>query len=234
MTSAPRVTRGRVMNDAAAVAVALGAFPAAAVLPHAYGLPGDPADRLMAAGRRVALRDDGTLCLDGDPVTPDDLAAAAAGLPALPRGRALDQGKMTLRGPCPGCGQDTACGWVERTPQGWRDVRSGPTPCTGCRASAITGAASPDAPCTLAGAAQDAARDLAGTPASPRPAAAVLGAPGLSPASVPVEVRDGALYVNGAAVAEGIDPAAVVVLGRRVCAGGRQVATLTPPSEGDL
>jgi hypothetical protein len=253
------------MTADAAVAVVLGAFPGATALPRAYGPPGDPVDRLMAAGRRVSLRD-GALCLDGDPVSPEALAAAAAELPAR-GGRGLDMSNLAVRGPCPSCGQPTICGWAERAPGGgWREVRSDPTPCTECRAvhdgpvwavrprvvltedsarleggyaapwwAARAGewAAPRNAPSAVGGLAQDAAGDPTGTSGYPPAAAVVLGsysaAPataGPSPASVPVEVRDGALYVNGAAVAEGIDPAAVVVLGRRVCVGGRQVGTL--------
>jgi hypothetical protein len=135
--------------SADALAVVLGAFPGAVVMPHDYGRPDDPINRLMAARRRVALRD-GVWHLDGAPVSAEALAAAA-GLPAPPPGAAPPS----------------------------------PTPSK---------------------------RNRAAEPAAERQPA-TRGGP--LPASLP----------------PGIDPAAVVVLGRRVFADGRQVATLTPPTE---
>jgi hypothetical protein len=41
-----------------------------------------------------------------------------------------------------------------------------------------------------------------------------------------VQIRDGALYVDGAAVAAGVTPADVTMFGRRVFVRGRQVAEL--------
>jgi hypothetical protein len=207
------VTAGR-----GALAVVLGQFPGAAVLAHDYG-PGGPADRLMAAGRHVALRD-GVLLLDKAPVTAEALEAAAADLPGRGTGRALDTSRLTLRGPCPECGQDTACGWVEHDGHGWREIRDDPTPCTACRCAAMAGMppgqdATP-APAAATPAAGRRPADGSGHPGRQRPSESAT-APRLAPlpASLPPDV----------------DPAAVVVFGRRVFAGGRQVATLAPPGE---
>lgn len=203
--------------------------------------------------------------------------------------RALDTSDLTLRGPCPSCGQPTPCGWRERDGQSgrWRDVRSDPTPCADCRtahaaageptwsvpprvvwgsggprledgrpaswwlanagqwaagavpengpraararaqdgpAGSAAGSSDPPAPAAVSGphrapppSPNPSKRNRAAEPAAGRPAATRGG---------PVEVRAGVLYVNGAAVASGVDPAAVTVLGRRVCVGGRQVAEL--------
>lgn len=203
--------------------------------------------------------------------------------------RGLDLSDMTLRGPCPSCGQPTPCGWRERDRLSgrWRDVRSDPTPCTDCRtaraaagesvwevrprpswidgaarleggvpaswwlANAGQWAAAPvpqDSPVPASAHAQDGAAGSAAGSSDPPGPAAVSGPHRAAPPSptpskrngaaepaaerppatrgTAVEVRAGVLYVNGAAVASGVDPAAVTVLGRRVCVGGRQVAEL--------
>lgn len=116
---------------------------------------------------------------------------------------------------CPDCGRATVCGYRSGS-AGW--LVWPPGRCSGCRASgAVTAPGGPPS--------------LAGAVGHPRPPAAVLAplsaaAPAAEPEPGPVQIRDGALYVNGAAVAEGVTPADVSLLGRRVFVRGRQVAAL--------
>ena len=208
-----------------------------------YGPPGDPVSAVMRAGRRVALLD-GVLTVDGEPVTAAELEAlaAAAGPPARP-GRALDPSAVT--GPCPSCGRPTVCGWRDRDRAGrWRDVSGPPTPCLDCRvAHALAGEPTwAERPRVILSA--DSARLDGGRPAPWWDAHAALGATesaaGVQPCTPAadraawtvqghaVTLSAGVLAVDGAAVAEGVDLAAVAVYGGRLCVAGRPVADLTP------
>jgi hypothetical protein len=202
-----------------------------------YGPPGDPVDALMAAGWRVALVD-GRLAVTRPkvrgvpaPVTehpgPERLAELAAEVTATRSriyGRALARDALTA--PCPGCRRPTTIG------VGWPE-RPGPvTPCTACRvAAALRGAVSPaEAPDPGATQSPTATpgRQRAASVAAPAPAPA-----GTRPAGRAWRVRGhlvtlygGVLTVDGRAVAEGVDPAAVSIVGRRLVVAGTPVADL--------
>lgn len=179
------------------------AFPGAEVIEdHGQGAELDAVSALMTAGRRVAVRYPRRG--GGDPVAEIPARMSASGR------QVTERLTWWLDGAAVSAAQVLAAA-AELGPPGaaWTLTpapRNGPSAARSATLSAPHGSAGQ----TCAG-----------------PVAAVSAPPDApSPASGPVVVRDGVLYVNGAAVASGVDPAAVVVLGRRVCVAGRPVAEL--------